>query len=119
MQDDEHLLTVSRYVERNALRAHLASRAEDWRWGSLWQRRQQVASVTLAEAWPFPRPRQWTAFVNQPETEAELQALRRSVVRGTPCGTPFGEDRWQQETAKTLGLGSTLRGRGRPRKSPG
>ncbi len=37
VQDDEHLLTVSRYVERNALRANLTSRAEDWRWGSLWQ----------------------------------------------------------------------------------
>ncbi|SIO28105.1 putative transposase [Singulisphaera sp. GP187] len=113
--DDEHLLTVSRYVERNALRANLTSRAEDWRWGSLWQRRQQVPSVTLADTWPVPRPRQWTAFVNQPGTEAELQALRRSVVRGTP----FGEARWQQDTAKTLSLGSTLRGRGRPRKSPG
>ncbi|WP_406696519.1 hypothetical protein V5E97_36590 [Singulisphaera sp. Ch08] len=91
MQDDEHLLTVSRYVERNALRVNLTSRAEDWRWGSLWQRGQQVASVTLVDAWPVPRPRQWTAFVNQPETEAGLPALCRSVVRGTP----FGEDRWQ------------------------
>ncbi|WP_406700058.1 hypothetical protein V5E97_14570 [Singulisphaera sp. Ch08] len=50
MQNDEHWLTVSRYMERNALRANLISRAEDWRWGSLWQRRQQVASVTLADA---------------------------------------------------------------------
>nr|WP_143206353.1 transposase [Singulisphaera sp. GP187] len=64
VQDDEHLLTVCRYVERNALRANPTSRAEDWRWGGPWQRRQQVPSVTLADAWPVPRPRQWTAFVN-------------------------------------------------------
>ena len=70
--------------------------------------------MTLADTWPVPRPGHWTAFVNQPETEAELEAFRRSVVRGTP----FGEARWQQDAAKTLGLGSTLRGRGRPRKSP-
>ena len=35
VQDDDHFHTVSRYVERNALRANLVKRAEDWRWGSL------------------------------------------------------------------------------------
>src|SRR5262245_32938926 len=35
--EDEHLLAVWRYVERNALRADLARRAEAWRWGSLWR----------------------------------------------------------------------------------
>ena len=34
IQDDEHFLVVCRYVERNALRAELVARAEDWRWGS-------------------------------------------------------------------------------------
>lgn len=33
IQQDEHLVTVIRYVERNALRAGLVTRAEDWRWG--------------------------------------------------------------------------------------
>src|SRR5438309_3484915 len=36
VQSDEHLYTVCRYVERNARRAGLAPRAEQWRWGSLW-----------------------------------------------------------------------------------
>jgi putative transposase len=31
----DHLLTLLRYVERNALRANLVSRAEDWPWSSL------------------------------------------------------------------------------------
>jgi putative transposase len=34
-QDDGHLLTVLRYVERNPLRANLVARAEDWPWSSL------------------------------------------------------------------------------------
>src|SRR5262245_49854312 len=38
VQQDEHLLSVCRYVERNPLRAKLAKRAENWRWSSLWQR---------------------------------------------------------------------------------
>ena len=37
MQTDEYLLTVCRYVERNALRAKLVDRAEAWRWSSLWR----------------------------------------------------------------------------------
>ena len=31
---DDHYLQLCRYVERNALRARLVNRAEDWRWGS-------------------------------------------------------------------------------------
>ena len=40
VQSDDHLLTILRYVERNALRAGLVARAEHWRWGSLWARTQ-------------------------------------------------------------------------------
>ena len=35
MQDDAHFTTVCCYVERNALRANLVKRAQDWRWCSL------------------------------------------------------------------------------------
>ena len=59
------------------------------------------------------RPGQtWLDDVNQAQTEAELKALRRSA----PCGTPFGETVWQQATAKRLGLESTFRPPGRPRR---
>jgi putative transposase len=34
VQDDEDLYAVCRYVERNALRANLVERAEEWRWRS-------------------------------------------------------------------------------------
>ncbi len=40
IQDDDHFWVVCRYVERNALRAKLVARAEDWRWGSLWRWQQ-------------------------------------------------------------------------------
>jgi putative transposase len=35
VQDDEHFYTVARYVGRNALRANLVKRAEQWPWCSL------------------------------------------------------------------------------------
>lgn len=40
VQMDEHFLAVARYVERNAVRAKLVKRAEDWQWYSLWRRSQ-------------------------------------------------------------------------------
>ncbi len=111
--EDEHLYTVLRYVERNALRAGLVRRAEDWRWGSLWRRQHPQASPPLAlHPWPIPQPRTWVDLVNQVQTEAELEAVRRSVVRGCP----FGAADWQAQTARRLGLEFTLRRRGRPRK---
>ncbi len=37
IQEDDHFLTVCRYVERNAPRAKLVARAEEWRWSSLYR----------------------------------------------------------------------------------
>jgi putative transposase len=112
IQADEHLLTVCRYVERNPLRAGLVPRAERWRWGSLWHRVKGSGQTVLAKG-PEPLPAAWTECVNRVETEAELAALRRSVVRGTP----YGEAAWQKRTAGRLGLEATLRARGRLRKA--
>lgn len=113
VQTDEHFVTVARYVERNALRANLVRRAENWRWGSLWRHYKGDAKMkALLSDWPVPRPRNWLAHVNRPETATELEALRRSVQRGQP----FGSASWQARTAKRLSLESTLRPRGRPRK---
>ena len=46
VQDDGHFLTVCRDIERNALRAELVARAEDWRWGSLWRWLQPADSAS-------------------------------------------------------------------------
>jgi len=111
VQGDDHYFTVCRYVERNALRANFVASAEQWRWASLWHRVNQSTTVTL-DAWPMEPGQRWLEYVNQAETESELKALRRSAK----CGTPFGDTVWQQSTAKLLGLESTLRPPGRPRK---
>lgn len=109
IQEDEHFLRIGRYVERNPLRANLVKKAEAWKWSSLGQ---GSAGHGLLDRWPLPHPRDWLAWVNRSETEKELAAARRSVLRGCP----FGEESWQQKTAKALGLEATLRPRGRPAK---
>ncbi|MCA1684605.1 MAG: transposase [Planctomycetia bacterium] len=115
VQDDGHLMTVCRYVERNALCAGLAPRAEDWPWGSL---RGHVASPPptgpALSPWPVDRPADWVEWVNTPLSPSEEEAVRRAVRRGQP----FGDPAWQSLTATRLGLGPTLRPLGRPKKVP-
>ena len=115
IQEDRHLYTVLRYVERNALRRGLAKRAEQWRWGSLYHRRAGDGDRLrpLLHPGPLPWPRDWTERVNRPETEAELEAVRRSVERSQP----FGAEAWQERTAKALNLEYTFRKPGRPKKA--
>jgi putative transposase len=110
IEADDHFLRVCRYVERNPLRAGLVSHAENWRWTSLWQWCNQHCDVSLT-AWPVPRPTDWIEYVNSVENEAELVALRNSVIRGAP----FGDATWRRETAWRLGLEESLRLPGRPR----
>jgi len=116
VQDDHHLLRVCRYVERNALRAGLVQRAEAWPWCSLMRRRQAKAGggamLLSPDQWPVAPPRNWVAAVNAAESGEELEALRTSVHRGTP----YGHANWQRRMASRLGLESTIRPRGRPRK---
>ncbi len=112
VQDDGHFYTLCRYVERNALRANLVLRAEQWRWGSLHRWEYGTAKEkSLLAAWPLARWPGWIEHVNGPQTDGELTALRRSVQRGCP----FGESSWSDAMIRLLGLESTLRPRGRPK----
>lgn len=113
IESDQHLLWACRYVERNPVRANLVTRAEDWRWSSMWQRRRNCTDGLLS-VWPIPLPANWQEYVNHPQSEAEVAALREALQRGSP----FGTEEWQQRTATELRLESTLQPRGRPRKMP-
>ena len=113
VQSDRHFLAVCRYVERNPLRANLVARAEDWRWGSLWRReRGHAQAEPVLSEWPVPRPDGWLGFVNGPLNRDELGAIRLCIRRGRP----YGLSGWVSDVASRLGLDSTIRPRGRPRR---
>ncbi len=113
LEGRDPVLSLLRYVERNPLRAGLVTRAKAWRWGSL---RQRLAgggeAVPPLTPPPGGLPEDWADWVNRPQSEPELAALRRCVQRGRP----FGREPWVRRFARQFGLGSTLRPRGRPRK---
>ena len=120
IQDDEHVLTVLRYIEANPLRAGIVADAADYRWSSYRVHGLGEASdlisplVTYDElaASPAVRRRKWAEKVHQPMKEAAAAAVRRSVE----TGLPYGDQRWVTRLANKLDLDLTIRPRGRPRK---
>ncbi|HEX8520726.1 MAG TPA: transposase [Tepidisphaeraceae bacterium] len=111
VKDDPHLLLMHRYVEANALRAGMVTRAEDWPYSSL-HHAIHGDPLRLVDPWPVARPDDWVRFVNEPVAESETALLRQNVVRSRP----FGDDDWVMTMAKLLGLEFTLRPRGRPKR---
>ncbi len=90
----------------------VVKRAEDWRWGSLWARcRGEPKLKALLRDWPVARPRNWVGLVNDPMTEKEVEKIQVCIARNRP----YGEETWQEEQARRLGLLHTLRGEGRPK----
>lgn len=115
IQDDDHYFVVARYVERNAVRAGLVDRAEDWQWGSLYRwLAHPEPDPKLLSSWSVARLPNWVKRVNEPLSAKELEAVRWSVKRGSP----FGSETWVESISRRLGLESTLRPRGRPRVRP-
>ena len=115
VQDDKHLLYVMRYVERNALQAKLVKKAEDWEWGTAYLRRlpepDRPSWLKLPEGVPIAR--NWRSLVNKPLTVKEAESIQRCIHRGAP----YGSLEWATQSAARLGLESTLRSRGRPKKN--
>ncbi|EGF28035.1 protein containing DUF1568 [Rhodopirellula baltica WH47] len=113
IQDDEHFLTVCRYVERNALAAGYCELPEDWRWGSLHRWKYGAAKEkALLSPWPIVRRSGWCQHVAAKLSDKEQKQLDFSVKRGAP----FGEENWMESTARRFDLEMTMRPRGRPRK---
>ena len=114
VESDEHFWVVARYVKRDAVRANLVLRAEEWRWSSWWRRCQGTQQEqSLLANWPVEVPPNWVERVNQADDGRELEAIRRCVQRGRL----YGRTQWQQEIAKRLGLESAYRPAGRRAKS--
>src|SRR6476659_4357444 len=96
IQDDEHLLTVLRYIEANPLRARIVKDAGKYPWSSycvhgLGEARELVSPLVtyeeLAET-SATRQRRWAEKVHQPMKESLVTGVRRSVETGLPYGDP-------------------------------
>ena len=114
VNDDTHLLTVIKYVERNPVRAGLSQRVGEWRWWSGWVREYgSTEHKKLLSDGPTPLPRNYRSWVNTEDKDDVIIRLRTSVNKGTP----FGGDDWVNAMIDTYKLKATTRGTGRPKGS--
>jgi putative transposase len=110
IQEDDHLLAVLRYIERNPVRAGMVASAQDWLWSSAAPR---CEGQPILDPGPVERAENWLQHVDEPQTEAEVERLRECLRRGRP----FGDSTWMLKAAHRLGLEASLRPRGRPKKT--
>ncbi len=76
--NDDHLLTVLRYIERNPVRAGLVASAAAWPWSSA---RERLGSPgKLLAPLPVPLPADWLGHLDAPQTLAEVEAVRRAIA---------------------------------------
>lgn len=113
IQEDSHLLSVLRYVERNPLRAKLVQRLTDWKYSSFYRRAfgSDKQKSILSDP-PVELPNDYTTFVTEPLTAAEIESIRSAINRGTPYGSLL----WREKMVDRFNLQGTVRGRGRPKK---
>jgi putative transposase len=112
IQEDNHLLTVLRYVERNPLRAKLVKKSENWKFSSLFHRLHKTPCSKLLSEWPILKPKDYVRLVNTSLNTAELEAIRHAVNKSKP----YGNIHWVMEKVEEYGLEASIRGRGRPKK---
>jgi putative transposase len=111
-QTDSYLLQLLKYVEQNALRAKLVTKAEDWKYSSLWRRKQgTVQQKKLLSKWPIDTPQNYLMWVNEQDDDM-IEEIRGCISKGKP----FGDIDWTLSTIDKYELFSTTRGSGRPRK---
>jgi hypothetical protein len=93
------LINVARYVERNAVRAHLAERAELWPWSSVGQGLLQEELRLPLAPWPMKRRADYPDRLNEPQNPAEEAAIQLSIR----TGRPYGGERWFKRWIEPLG----------------
>ncbi len=115
VEDDERPLPGAALRRAEPSGAGLVQRMQDWPWCSAACRAAGGDAATRRlHPWPVPSPENWPTWVEEPQTQAEVEAVRQCVVRGRP----YGSEVWMATTVQRLGLQSSVRPRGRPRKQP-
>jgi putative transposase len=111
-QKDSHLIVLLRYVERNAKRAKLVKKAEDWKYSSVWRRKYgNHNQKKLLTSWPIDIPKNYLTYLNEPQSDDELDSIRKSISKNIP----FGGNIWLGKMIDKYKIGQTLRGVGRPK----
>lgn len=116
--DEAYLWAAVRYVERNPVRAGMASRAEHYRWSSAaahcGKRSDGLLNPESHWSKQFSEMDGWSAWLAEGDETEETQMLRRNVEKGLPCGA----EEFVWKLGKLAGRPLEFRPQGRPRNAP-
>lgn len=86
--DDSHLLAAVRYVERNAVRAGIVTRASDYPWSSAGPHALRFQDRYIDDGLPFlDEIRDWERWLAPVDSPEQLHTIRRATSLGLPCGS--------------------------------
>ena len=112
VESDKHLVDLIRYVEQNPLRAKLVTRAEVWKWSSLYRRRRgNKEDAQLLAILPTTLPSNYLQSVNTLLPKHIQEKIHFALEKGAP----FGSDAWMLGMIETHHMTHTQRPPGRPR----
>lgn len=100
--DERHLLAAVRHMALNPVRAGLADRPERWPWSSTQALLAGRDDALLATERTLAHVGDFAAFLEQPEDDAAVAALRRSYSTGRPVGTEAWIAQLEALTSRTL-----------------
>ena len=112
VESNDHFLTLVRYVERNAKRAALVKKAEDWPWASVYARLYgNEKQKKMLSPWPMGEPRHYVEWLNASQGKEEIENIRYAIKKSRP----YGSEKWLAHAVGKFGLENTMRNRGRPK----
>ena len=108
-----HFMTLVRYVERNAKRAGLVKKAEDWPWSSVYVRLYgNEEQKRMLSPWPVAEPKDYVQWLNRSQPKEEIENIRYAIKRSRP----YGSEKWVSRAVAQFGLENTIRNPWRPGK---
>ena len=112
VMDDSHLTAAARYIERNPVKARLATRAEDWPWssaaGHVNRRRSSVAEAD----WLAELTAGWACSWREYLGDADEKELTKAMVLHEHTGRPLGDAGYVKKLEALLGRVLAPRKRG-------
>jgi beta-glucosidase len=91
-------------VERNAKRAALVKKAEDWPWSSVYARLYgNEKQKKMLSPWPMAEPRHYLEWLNDSQGKEEIENIRYAINRSRP----YGSEKWVSKGVGEFGLENT------------
>ena len=114
VEKDSYLWHVSRYIERNPVRAKFVVNPNDYVWSSAGNRSLgKQNNLSIDPIWRDENDKKgYIVFLNLPESEGEIDNIRKCLKTGKPLGKSSG---FAEQIANTIGIELPLRPKGRPR----